>query len=66
LSGIVVDPRAVTFYEIFGTFTLAVMHVGAANCFESGNFDDLRMAAMGAQLWRLLAQLERLLSGEAP
>jgi hypothetical protein len=42
------------------------MHVGAANCFESGNFDDLRMAAMGAQLWRLLAQLERLLSGEAP
>jgi aminoglycoside phosphotransferase (APT) family kinase protein len=66
LSGIVVDPRSVTFYEIFGTFTLAVMHVGAANCFEGGGFDDLRMAAMGAQLWRLLAQLERLLAGEKP
>ena len=66
LSGITIDPRAVAFYEVFGTFTLAVMHVGAANCFEGGGFDDLRMAAMGAQLWRLLSQLERLLSGETP
>ncbi len=66
LSGIAVDPRAVNFYEIFGTFRLAVMHVGAPNCFEGGNFDDLRMAAMGAQLWRLLSQLERSLSGGTP
>jgi len=66
LTGIKVDPRAVAFYEVFGTFTLSVMHVGAANCFEAGGFDDLRMAAMGAQLWRLLSQLERLLSGETP
>jgi aminoglycoside phosphotransferase (APT) family kinase protein len=65
-SGIAVDPRAVDFYEIFGTFRLAVMHVGAPNCFEGGNFDDLRMAAMGAQLWRLLSQLERSLSGGRP
>ncbi len=43
-----------------------MIHVGAASRFESGDFDDLRMAVMGAQLWRLLSQLERSLSGETP
>ena len=34
------------------------MHFGASYCFETRDFDDLRMAGMGAQLPRMLLQLE--------
>ena len=57
-SGIVVDMAALRYWEAFGTYTLAVMHYGATHCFEARGFNDLRMAGMGAQIPRMLLQLE--------
>jgi len=63
LSGTTVSPSAVQFYEALGTFKLAVIHVAAARCFEDGRFEDLRLAAMGVHLPRLLLQLEAAIEG---
>ena len=64
LAGIPVPPATVQFYEAFGTFKLAVIHVGAARCFEDGRFKDLRLAAMGVHLPRLALQLEATIEGK--
>ncbi|WP_158969982.1 phosphotransferase family protein [Chachezhania sediminis] len=58
LTGYHVDPKALAWWEAFGTFKLAVMHLGAAHCYEARGFNDTRMAGMGAQIPRLLLQLE--------
>jgi aminoglycoside phosphotransferase (APT) family kinase protein len=63
LTGIRVDPEAVRFYEIFGNFKLAAIHVGSERSFEDGS-RDLRMATMSFQTPRMLLQLERSLEGE--
>ena len=64
LAGIPVPPAAVQFYEAFGTFKLAVIHVGASRCFEDGRFKDLRLATMGVHLPRLALQLEATIEGK--
>lgn len=46
------------YWEAFGTYKLAVMHYAATHCFESQGFNDMRMAAMGAQIPRMLLQVE--------
>ena len=58
LTGIEVNPETLKFWEVFGTFKLAVMHLAATHCFETCGFNDLRMAGMGAQIPRMLLQLE--------
>jgi aminoglycoside phosphotransferase (APT) family kinase protein len=58
LTGAPVDASALHYWEVFGTFKLTVMHLGAGHCFETRNFNDLRMAGMGFQLPRMLLQLE--------
>ena len=58
LSGIKVSRTGVQFYEALGTFKLAVIHVAAARCFEDGRFKDLRLAALGVHLPRLILQIE--------
>ncbi len=58
LSGAPVDERAIRFWEAFGTYKLAVMHYGAQYCFETRGYDDMRMAGMGAQIPRMLLQVE--------
>ena len=58
MSGIEVDMKAIRYWEAFGTYKLAVMHYGATHCFEERGFNDLRMAGMGAQIPRLLLQVE--------
>lgn len=63
LSGVAVRPSAVQFYEAFGTFKLAVIHFGAARCYEDGRFKDVRLAAMGIHLPRLALQLEAAIEG---
>jgi aminoglycoside phosphotransferase (APT) family kinase protein len=65
LTGEAIDLAAWRYWEAFGTFKLAVMHLGAAHCFEARGFDDLRMAGMGAQLPRMLLQLEAALEQAA-
>lgn len=65
LSGFKVDPAAVHYYEIFNNFKLVAIHAAAAGCFEAGKFNDLRMPAMGAQMPRLLLQLEKMIEGLA-
>jgi aminoglycoside phosphotransferase (APT) family kinase protein len=65
LSGIEVDMRAIRYWEAFGTYKLAVMHYGATHCFESRGFNDLRMAGMGAQIPRMLLQVETSLERAA-
>jgi aminoglycoside phosphotransferase (APT) family kinase protein len=63
-TGVAVDPQAVDWYEVFGMLKLAIIHVGAAKSFEDGRYNDLRTAAMGAQIPRLLSQLRSRI--EAP
>jgi aminoglycoside phosphotransferase (APT) family kinase protein len=58
LTGTEVSVAAVGYWEVFGTYKLAVMHYGATHCFEARGFNDLRMAGMGAQIPRMLLQLE--------
>jgi aminoglycoside phosphotransferase (APT) family kinase protein len=65
LSGIQLDPQIVTWYEVFNNFKLFAIHAAAAGCFEAGKFNDLRMPAMGAQIPRVLLQLERMIEGVA-
>ena len=65
LSGFQVDPDAVHYYEVFNNFKLVAIHAAAAGCFEAGQFNDLRMPAMGAQMPRLLLQLEKMIEGLA-
>lgn len=57
-SGIEVDMRSLRYWEAFGTYKLAVMHYGATFSFEKRGFNDLRMAGMGAQIPRVLLQVE--------
>ena len=64
-SGMPVQPALVGFYELFNAFKLFVIHVGATRCFEDGQFTDLRMPAMGAQIPRVLLQIERALEAVA-
>jgi aminoglycoside phosphotransferase (APT) family kinase protein len=58
LTGAPVDLKALRYWEAFGTFKLAIMHLGATHCFEARGFNDLRMAGMGAQIPRMLLQVE--------
>ena len=61
LTGHEVDLREMAYWEAFGTFKLAVMHFGATDCFARRGFNDLRMAGMGAQIPRMLLQVESAL-----
>lgn len=58
LTGLDVGLAAIRYWEVFGTYKLAVMHYGATHCFQSRGFNDLRMAGMGAQIPRMLLQLD--------
>jgi aminoglycoside phosphotransferase (APT) family kinase protein len=59
LTGIEPSIAALRYWEVFGTYKLAVMHYGATHCFEKRGFNDLRMAGMGLQIPRMLLQLEQ-------
>jgi aminoglycoside phosphotransferase (APT) family kinase protein len=65
LSGMPVRSASVGFYELFNVFKLLVIHVGASRCFEDSGFSDLRMPAMGAQIPRVLLQIEKALGAVA-
>jgi aminoglycoside phosphotransferase (APT) family kinase protein len=65
LTGAAVDLAVLHYWEAFGTFKLAVMHLGASFCFETRDFNDLRMAGMGFQMPRMLLQLESVLERAA-
>lgn len=58
LTGHEVSLAEMAYWEAFGTFKLAVMHYGATDCFARRGFNDLRMAGMGAQIPRMLLQVE--------
>jgi hypothetical protein len=58
LTGSEIGLDAIRYWEVFGTYKLAVMHYGATFCFEERGFNDLRMAGMAAQIPRMLLQLE--------
>ena len=58
LTGFDVSARAARYWEAFGVFKLAVMHYGALCCFERRGYNDMRMAGMGAQIPRMLLQVE--------
>lgn len=58
LTGFDVSAKAVRYWEAFGTYKLAVMHYGAQYCFERRDYNDMRMAGMGAQIPRMLLQVE--------
>jgi aminoglycoside phosphotransferase (APT) family kinase protein len=61
LTGIKVLPESVRYYEVLNNFKLFAIHAAAAGCFEAGRFNDLRMPAMGAQIPRVLLQLEKMI-----
>ncbi|CDX58779.1 putative Aminoglycoside phosphotransferase [Mesorhizobium plurifarium] len=58
LSGQEISLAEMAYWEAFGTLKLAVMHFGATDCFARRGFNDLRMAGMGAQIPRMLLQVE--------
>jgi aminoglycoside phosphotransferase (APT) family kinase protein len=58
LTGHEVRLSDMAYWEAFGTFKLAIMHYGATDCFARRGFNDLRMAGMGAQIPRMLLQVE--------
>lgn len=58
LTGTEVSLADMAYWEAFGTFKLAIMHYGAADCFARRGFNDLRMAGMSAQIPRMLLQVE--------
>lgn len=58
LTGREVALADMAYWEAFGTFKLAIMHYGATDCFARRGFNDLRMAGMGAQIPRMLLQVE--------
>jgi len=59
LSGAPVSRASAAYYEAFGAFKLAVIHLAAVHSFEEQGFNDLRMPAMGAQIPRVLLQVEK-------
>ncbi|MCV0396709.1 MAG: phosphotransferase family protein [Rhizobiaceae bacterium] len=65
LAGYEPDMAAIRWWEAFGTYKLAVMHYGATYSFEKRGFNDLRMAGMGAQIPRMLLQVETALERAA-
>lgn len=58
-TGLHVDEKTLNYWEAFGAYKLAVIHLGAAHCFEHRGFNDLRMAGMGAQTARVLVEMEK-------
>ncbi|SEP11416.1 Predicted kinase, aminoglycoside phosphotransferase (APT) family [Salinihabitans flavidus] len=60
-TGLEVTLRDLAYWEAFGTFKLAIMHLAAFHCFEKRGFNDMRMAGMGAQIPRMLLQVEKAL-----
>lgn len=58
LTGHDVALADMAYWEAFGTFKLAIMHYGATDCFARRGFNDLRMAGMGAQIPRMLLQVD--------
>ncbi len=65
LTGMNVDAAALRYWEAFGTFKLAAMHLAAAYSFETRGFNDMRMAGMAAQIPRMLLQVEAALEQAA-
>lgn len=65
LTGHEVSLAEMAYWEAFGTFKLAIMHYGATDCFARRGFNDLRMAGMGAQIPRMLLQVESALERAA-
>ena len=65
LTGMDVDAAALRYWEAFGTFKLAAMHLAAAYSFETRGFNDMRMAGMAAQIPRMLLQVEAALEQAA-
>ena len=61
-GGCKVVPEDVNYYEVLNNFKLVAIHAAAAGCFEAGTFNDMRMPAMGAQMPRLLLQLEKMVA----
>jgi len=56
-----VDRRALNFYVVFSLLKLALTHMAAARCFESGEFNDMRMPAMATQIAPVFRQIEKAL-----
>ena len=65
LAGHDVGLADMAYWEAFGTYKLAIMHYGATDCFARRGFNDLRMAGMGAQIPRMLLQVEAALERAA-
>lgn len=59
--GFKVNPQSLHFYRVFSLVKLALTHLAAVRCFEDGQFNDLRMPAMGTQVAPVLRQISKLL-----
>ena len=53
------NQSSVQYYRVLSLFKLAATHMAAAYCFERGNFNDMRMPAMGSQVMPVLRQMEK-------
>jgi aminoglycoside phosphotransferase (APT) family kinase protein len=60
-TGITLVPASMKVYEIFSLLKLAVTHMAGVSAFERQGFCDMRMPAMGTQIFPVLRQIEKTL-----
>ncbi|MCB1476244.1 MAG: phosphotransferase family protein [Rhodobiaceae bacterium] len=61
LTGIEVDEKALNFYTILAQFKVGMTFVAGVSCFEDGSFHDMRMPAMGTQIFATFRQIEKMI-----
>jgi aminoglycoside phosphotransferase (APT) family kinase protein len=64
-SGIRVSDELMQFYTIFSLLKLALTYLAGIAVFERGGLQDIRMAAIGTQLFPTLRQIEKALQAAA-
>ena len=65
LTGIEIDEKALTFYTVLAQFKVGMTFVSGVNCFEGGAFHDMRMPAMGTQIFATFRQIEKMIEAAA-
>jgi len=64
-TGITVDPATLKFYIVLNLFKIAMTQLAGVSCFESGDFDDMRMPAMGTQIFAAFRQIQKAIEEDA-
>lgn len=64
-TGIRLDPVTLKFYIVLNLFKIAMTQLAGVRCFEAGDFDDMRMPAMGTQIFAAFRQIQKAIEEDA-